>query len=216
MKTLAEKIAVMQAAERGEKIEYRTVAGTDEDWTPAPPGPTFSWGSMDYRVAPKKPREFVIVCDHRGCPSHAQEVVDGRWDMYVEGALKTIRVREIVDEPVSGRDMQEIGRARRIKNPADTRIHGFTSAHAEPISATHQFDPVRDPPRMSDTTFFGPEPRVFDPTKPYGFDWATKSKPALVDLALAIEQIAKRSGGYPVKLAIGKGVAQAIFDASQR
>lgn len=54
MTTLAEKIAVMQAAERGEKIEFKSPAG---GWHPAELCGTLSWNwsDHDYRVAPKKP-----------------------------------------------------------------------------------------------------------------------------------------------------------------
>lgn len=59
MKTLAEKIAVMQAAERGESIETLCYAG-DSMWIPSDK-PTFNWVNFDYRV---KPRALEIVVWH--------------------------------------------------------------------------------------------------------------------------------------------------------
>ena len=58
-KTLAEKIAVMQAAERGEIIEYRLYGTPDwkmlflnhADW---------NWAEFDYRVKPK-PKKFWVI-----------------------------------------------------------------------------------------------------------------------------------------------------------
>lgn len=49
MTTLAEKIAVMQAYERGEKIEFRQHRGKD-DWKRVT-SPVWDWSVCDYRVA---------------------------------------------------------------------------------------------------------------------------------------------------------------------
>lgn len=51
MKTLAEKIAVMQAAEHGEPIEFFNRVSQKWEVTAAP---TWAWDERDYRVAPKK------------------------------------------------------------------------------------------------------------------------------------------------------------------
>jgi len=56
-KTLAEKIAVMQAAERGEKIEVRHLDG--KLWTKALQ-PNFNWEELDYRVAPRTMEVMVV------------------------------------------------------------------------------------------------------------------------------------------------------------
>lgn len=56
MKTIAEKVAVMQAAERGEPIECRFLRGVGEidgPWVLVD-NPQFDWSHVDYRVAPKK------------------------------------------------------------------------------------------------------------------------------------------------------------------
>lgn len=61
-KTLAEKIAVMQAAERGEEIECKFV--WDEPWLFVPT-PTWNWDKFDYRVK-LKPQKFWVVFDKKG------------------------------------------------------------------------------------------------------------------------------------------------------
>lgn len=61
-KTLAEKIAVMQAAERGEEIECKFF--WDEPWLFIPT-PTWNWDKFDYRVKPK-PQKFWVVFDKKG------------------------------------------------------------------------------------------------------------------------------------------------------
>lgn len=64
-KTLAEKIAVMQAAERGETIELRPLGISGSTWclVSAARGLTWNWGHYDFRVV-KKPikltRYFVV------------------------------------------------------------------------------------------------------------------------------------------------------------
>jgi len=53
MKTLKEKIEVMQAAERGEPIEV-TFCGESGKFIPIK-NPDFNWEDNDYRVAPPSP-----------------------------------------------------------------------------------------------------------------------------------------------------------------
>lgn len=61
MSTLAEKIAVMQAAADGKDIEYRNIsAGL---WAPAST-PQWNWTSKDYRVKPAEP--LIIWVPERG------------------------------------------------------------------------------------------------------------------------------------------------------
>lgn len=61
-KTLAEKIAVMQAAERGEEIQslynYGLAWEDNSD-------PNWDWCNFDYRVKPK-PQKFWVVFDKKG------------------------------------------------------------------------------------------------------------------------------------------------------
>lgn len=61
-KTLAEKIAVMQAAERGEEIQTHYIFG--KDWMDDTK-PVWDWSNFDYRVKPK-PQKFWVVFDKRG------------------------------------------------------------------------------------------------------------------------------------------------------
>jgi hypothetical protein len=100
MKTLDEKIAVMQAAARGETIECCTHGS--KAWGGC--NPSWNWDAWDYRVAPAKPREFLIVCMPTGQPYYAQEIHGGKSDLFTFSPLKTIRLREIVDGPAKVED----------------------------------------------------------------------------------------------------------------
>lgn len=72
MKTLKEKIEVMQAAERGEKIEVAT-AGSNV-WVETP-NPGWQWLDCDYRVAPPEPDEIPW------------SAIDQKWNWYARDAL---------------------------------------------------------------------------------------------------------------------------------
>lgn len=93
MKTLAEKIAVMQAAERGECIEYLSITGGRRLWADAPSSALrWNWADCDYRVKPK-PREFWIVASSRLITSDPDCAHD--WKVY---GRNVIHVREVLDE----------------------------------------------------------------------------------------------------------------------
>lgn len=62
-KTLAEKIAVMQAAERGEEIE--TKLQDDKGIWIKVANPLWDWYNNDYRVKPK-PQKFWVVFNKEG------------------------------------------------------------------------------------------------------------------------------------------------------
>lgn len=62
MTTTAEKIAVMQAFERGEKVEFKYPSGTV--WF-ASDSPVWNWDACQYRVAPK-PIDLVDVLEGIG------------------------------------------------------------------------------------------------------------------------------------------------------
>lgn len=68
MKTLEEKIAVMQAAQRGEQIEWRWLNTATDAWQPflGRFGPSWNWMDADYRVAPKK--MTIWVCSWSDAP----------------------------------------------------------------------------------------------------------------------------------------------------
>lgn len=51
-KTIREMIEVMDAFERGEKIEWRS---RHYDWIPCASAPSWSWADTDYRIAPAIP-----------------------------------------------------------------------------------------------------------------------------------------------------------------
>lgn len=61
-KTTAEKIAVMQAYERGEKIEYRNI-GSMQRWLESA-NPKWSLGVIDYRIAAPDPVPHTIDWSH--------------------------------------------------------------------------------------------------------------------------------------------------------
>jgi hypothetical protein len=66
MTTLAEKIAIMQAYERGEKIEFYT----DEGWKlwAGVYEPSWNWPNYEYRIAPLEPKKiklFAWLVDHQ-------------------------------------------------------------------------------------------------------------------------------------------------------
>lgn len=91
MKTLAEKIAVMQAAGRGEKIESTDLIGAVPSWS-LDENPKWNWYSSDYRVAEKPivaPDGYELVpCDSRECPQKG-------WMVY----YKSIKGWRTVDYP---------------------------------------------------------------------------------------------------------------------
>ena len=59
MKTLQEKIAVMQAALEGKQIEVRPLRDTIIGWMDQP-NPEFNWGVYDYRVKPPPAKELWV------------------------------------------------------------------------------------------------------------------------------------------------------------
>ncbi|MCW0413513.1 hypothetical protein NG831_06360 [Xanthomonas sacchari] len=58
MKTTAEMIEVMQAFERGEKIECKYLRGNDS-WDVLP-SPSWNWIECDYRIKAREPRVFWV------------------------------------------------------------------------------------------------------------------------------------------------------------
>lgn len=61
MKTLKEKIEVMQAAEQGQKIELLFYPLSKNHWVPVqnPKGLTWNWEKCDYRIKRIKPGPLV-------------------------------------------------------------------------------------------------------------------------------------------------------------
>lgn len=96
MKTLKEKIEVMQAALDGKDIEYTP----HKDYWEIDPSPSFNWDRFNYRIKPE-PMEFWVNVYEGG-------ETDGELAIYLMetvakdrgaqlGARKTIKVREVID-----------------------------------------------------------------------------------------------------------------------
>lgn len=96
MSTTAEKVAVMQAAIKGEKTEWRKRGRQDAWATSHDDNLAWNWEANEYRVKPK-PREFVIALDADGdvCAARLDsEPFHGTsWSI----ATKVVRAREILD-----------------------------------------------------------------------------------------------------------------------
>lgn len=60
MKTLAEKIAVMQAALDGKQIQYKRLRDDDFAFGDVK-CPNWDWQAFDYRVKPAEPKKLVVV-----------------------------------------------------------------------------------------------------------------------------------------------------------
>ena len=92
MKDLKTKIEVMQAALDGEKIEFQDSNG---DWIDS--DPAWNWNSTDYRIKPK-PREFWVNIYASKDMGYAYETEEKAVQAGGINALKTIKVREVLDE----------------------------------------------------------------------------------------------------------------------
>lgn len=102
MKTTAEKIAVMQAYERGEKIEIK-MGRREESWESWTAGePNWNWPYNDYRVAPK-PIECWVVVEK-----------DGINPMVFESELIASTWRDQYDETYSGRSPHRVVHMREV------------------------------------------------------------------------------------------------------
>jgi len=95
MKTLAEKIEVMQAALDGKEIELVRVVGMSGDNFHYTDTPMFDWASFDYRVKPE-PMEFWVNVydDFRPCLHETEDKAKTASDI---GTRKTIKVREVIE-----------------------------------------------------------------------------------------------------------------------
>ncbi len=98
MKTLKEKIEVMQAALDGEEIEY--MLGENDGWRSYDSGePSWDWSCVDFRIKPK-PLEFWVNVYDDGTGEHV--VFDNKKaadDNEAESShvVKTIKVREVTE-----------------------------------------------------------------------------------------------------------------------
>jgi hypothetical protein len=97
MKTLKEKIKVMQAALDGKEIEisvdsYRR--GGLIEWRPADNGVYFNWERNDYRIKPE-PMEFWVNVYDDGSALHESE--SNARECRRPMCIKTIKVREVIE-----------------------------------------------------------------------------------------------------------------------
>lgn len=90
--TTAGKIAVMQAYERGEEIEWRPSECIGHPWQSPPcSGPAWGWSNTDYRIKPREPREFLIRHNPKtgATLGHMEGPIGGGWE--------SILVREVIE-----------------------------------------------------------------------------------------------------------------------
>jgi hypothetical protein len=61
MKSLAERVAIMQAYLEGKPVQYYT----GKNWTDCTSDPAFSWHTSDYRVKPTEPQVlYQALCQN--------------------------------------------------------------------------------------------------------------------------------------------------------
>ena len=89
MKTLKEKIEVMQAALDGEEIEVYSARG--DDWVKTNV-PVWNWDNYDYRIKPKHLEFWVNVHSSGSLIACADKVEADKYNG------RTIKVREVTDE----------------------------------------------------------------------------------------------------------------------
>ena len=96
MKTLKEKIEVMQAALDGKEIEFRLNEGDRWMTCNKPSAPSWDWPYVDYRI---KPEPLEGWCNIYG--SHAfgfYETKEEAEEAASSNVIKTIKLREVTDE----------------------------------------------------------------------------------------------------------------------
>jgi len=94
MKTLKEKIEVMQAAEDGAEIEF--MQNGFDNWQDTLGDPVWSWPGNDYRIKPK-PREFFWINLYSKEPHLAYVSKDKAEERGQESFIETIKVREVIE-----------------------------------------------------------------------------------------------------------------------
>ena len=98
--TTTEMIAVLQAFERGEVIEYRPK--NSQRWGSAEP--IWNFSQFDYRVKPK-PREWWLNVYERGSAiSHHSRAEADRNKAYVDKRIDCVHVREVLGGQEEARD----------------------------------------------------------------------------------------------------------------
>ena len=100
MKTIHEMIEVMQAAERGEQIQYKR---SGHGWRECESEPAWDWRSFDYRVKPQPREWFIAMADGMCCGfAYASEVdipqLPPTPSGYAWPKREIVRVREVIYE----------------------------------------------------------------------------------------------------------------------
>ena len=90
MKTLKEKIEVMQAALDGKEIETKVYGGWDDQ-----PSPEFNWIDFDYRIKPE-PIEFWVNI-YRDCRCGDYKTKADALEKASPDVQNTIKVREVTE-----------------------------------------------------------------------------------------------------------------------
>lgn len=102
MKTLQEKIAVMQAAADGKEIQWME-AGTDDNWVTlsakAIGTQDWNWEVFDFRVKPREPK-VIYVNEYAGSSVDYAYYQKSDADYAARGPVlrKAIKYREVIDE----------------------------------------------------------------------------------------------------------------------
>ena len=99
MSMLAEKIAVMRAAMRGDPIQYRHKNGGVWFNTDAPEMVVWDWANFIYRVKPKAPRTLHVGFGEKG--GVTQVFFDPGSALFLsstEKSVQIVRFREVMDE----------------------------------------------------------------------------------------------------------------------
>ena len=99
MKTLKEKIEVMQAALGGEEIEIINLTSDNGNkWEPLlkPELSPFSWGGFDYRIKPEPMELWVNVYEH-DVENAAYLTQENASNNKSKHCGRTIKVREVIE-----------------------------------------------------------------------------------------------------------------------
>ena len=95
MKSLKEKISVMQAALDGKEIEIKYLTH-DKDFKIPTNGIEWNWQIADYRIKPTPMEFWVNVYDRYAYLHDSEEEARNKKETGVE--VKTIKVREVTDD----------------------------------------------------------------------------------------------------------------------
>jgi len=97
MKTLAEKIEVMQAALDGKEIDVKHRVA--DDWTTASgEGIEFSWGEYDFRIKPEPIEFYVNIYNYmEDLPCGAHKTLKEAQDKASHKIIRTVKVREVIE-----------------------------------------------------------------------------------------------------------------------